>query len=251
MHLIQNYYYWGEGYPTILANTILVRFPNPLALPRASESENLTTSSTDLYEGGELWRYPGHCGLSLSWGSKCFPRKSGFFPCYCWRTSAKGLDGKIRKQARRFWNLKPQPPFSTVKIPKTSFRRQVPSTKIHNPEENTTLAIPNSFSGDLDELEERVKSMMEKSQNKYANGQQLAHRCKVCGKEGMGSAIKDHIEANHLEGIVIPCNLCDKTFRYRKTDSTKTSWFVICHILFNFRSRDSLRHHKRQTWFSH
>ena len=43
MHLIQNYYYWGEGYPTILAYTILVRFPNPLALPRASESENLTS----------------------------------------------------------------------------------------------------------------------------------------------------------------------------------------------------------------
>ena len=71
------------------------------------------------------------------------------------------------------------------------------------------------FSGDLDELEERVKSMMEKSENKYANGNYLADRCKVCGKEGMGRNIKDHIEANHLDGIVIPCNLCDKTFRSR------------------------------------
>ena len=57
--------------------------------------------------------------------------------------------------------------------------------------------------------------MMEKSQNKHANGKQAAHVCKVCGKEGMGSAIKDHIEANHIEGIVIPCNLCEKTFRSR------------------------------------
>ena len=86
---------------------------------------------------------------------------------------------------------------------------------MHNPEENTTVAIPSNFSGNLDELEERVKSMMEKSQNKRANGLQLADRCKVCGKEGHGTAIKDHIEANHLEGIVIPCNLCDKTFRSR------------------------------------
>ena len=31
----------------------------------------------------------------------------------------------------------------------------------------------------------------------------------------MSNAIKDHIEANHIEGIVIPCNLCDKTFRSR------------------------------------
>ena len=60
--------------------------------------------------------------------------------------------------------------------------------------------------------------MMEKSQNKITNGPNascLADLCKVCGKEGKGSAIKDHIEANHLEGIVIPCNVCDKTFRSR------------------------------------
>ena len=96
---------------------------------------------------------------------------------------------------------------TNTKIPKSS--------KIHNPGENSTLAIPGNFSGDLEELEERVKSMMEKSQNKLANGFQLANRCKVCGKEGVGKNIKDHIEANHLEGIIIPCNLCEKTFRSR------------------------------------
>ena len=60
-----------------------------------------------------------------------------------------------------------------------------------------------------------VRSMMEKSENKYASGHCLADICKVCGKEGMGSAIKDHIEANHIKGIVIPCNFCEKTFRSR------------------------------------
>ena len=98
-----------------------------------------------------------------------------------------------------------------VKAPKTSFK----SRQVQNSGEIRTLAVPNNFSGGLEELEERVKSMMEKSQNKYANGLRLAHVCQVCGKEGMGSAIKEHIEANHLEGIVIPCNLCDKTFRSR------------------------------------
>ena len=101
-----------------------------------------------------------------------------------------------------------------AKIPKHSFRRQAHSREMHNPEENTTVAIPGNFSGDLDELEERVKSMMEKSQNKLSNGRH-ADRCKVCGKEGQAPNIKDHIEANHLEGIIIPCNLCDKTFRSR------------------------------------
>ena len=91
-------------------------------------------------------------------------------------------------------------------------------------EGNTTVALQSQHSGDLDQLEEMVKSMMEKSENKYGNSNQKADRCKVCGKEGMGSNIQDHIEANHIEGIVIPCNLCEKTFR----------------------SRNALRHHNRK-----
>ena len=125
--------------------------------------------------------------------------------------------GKTEDKSRNMEEY--EKPFSAfnahAKIPKPSFRRQEPSTEIPNPEDNTTSAIPSKFSGDLAELEERVKSMMEKSQNKTANGLQVAHRCKVCGKEGMGANVKDHIEANHLEGIIIPCNLCDKTFRSR------------------------------------
>ena len=99
-------------------------------------------------------------------------------------------------------------------------------SRIFKAEENRALAITTNLSGEFEDLEERVRSLMGKSQNNYANGLRKADLCKVCGKEGMGSAIKDHIEANHLEGIVIPCNLCDKTFR----------------------SRNALRMHKRQKW---
>ena len=35
--------------------------------------------------------------------------------------------------------------------------------------------------------------------------------CKVCGKEGIPQVIRDHIEANHLEGISLSCDACDKT----------------------------------------
>ena len=69
------------------------------------------------------------------------------------------------------------------------------------------------------ELEQRVQSMMEKSQNDYATGLREAYQCKVCGKEGKGNAIKDHIEAHHLEGIVLPCDQCEKTFRCRNSFS--------------------------------
>ena len=79
----------------------------------------------------------------------------------------------------------------------------------------TRLTIPNYTSGDLQELDEKVKSMMEKSVNLIPSGKERAKICKVCGKEGAGIAIRDHIEANHLEGISLPCNICGKTFRSR------------------------------------
>ena len=78
------------------------------------------------------------------------------------------------------------------------------------------IAIPNFASGDLQELDEKVKSMMEASQNLDPSGKQKAKICKMCGKEGFGMAIRDHIEANHLEGVSLPCNVCEKTFRSRK-----------------------------------
>ena len=73
------------------------------------------------------------------------------------------------------------------------------------------------FSGELLELDEHIKSMMTKSPNMitYGNRSERASICTVCGKEGHPRNIKDHIEANHIEGISIPCTSCDKTFRSR------------------------------------
>ena len=90
-----------------------------------------------------------------------------------------------------------------------------------------TTSIPNQISGNLQALDEKVKSMMTLGQNmitagKLANGttkQQRASICKVCGKEGQGIVIRDHIEANHLEGISIPCIYCDKVFSSRNSVS--------------------------------
>ena len=65
--------------------------------------------------------------------------------------------------------------------------------------------------------------MMEKGQKmilagKRANGtlrQEITRICKVCGKEGLQKHIIKHIEANHLEGVSIPCDSCDKIFSAR------------------------------------
>ena len=46
--------------------------------------------------------------------------------------------------------------------------------------------------------------------------QKRAFVCKVCGKEGQSGNIRSHIEANHIDGISVPCANCDKNFSTRK-----------------------------------
>ena len=92
------------------------------------------------------------------------------------------------------------------------------------------LALPKTsvMSADLQQLDETVKGMMDTSENMIQDGKskRRAKVCKVCGKEGHATDIKRHIENNHLEGVSIPCNLCDKTLctrlalgRHRKSDN--------------------------------
>ena len=78
-----------------------------------------------------------------------------------------------------------------------------------------TSSVENFVCQDLQELDIKVKSMMEKSPNLIPYQNAKAKICKVCGKEGAGIAIRDHIEANHLEGVALPCNICGKIYRSR------------------------------------
>ena len=70
---------------------------------------------------------------------------------------------------------------------------------------------------DMESLDQQVKSMMTFSENAdpYLKGRR-ARICKVCGKEGGMINIMDHIEAQHIAGISIPCGLCGKVVGSRK-----------------------------------
>ena len=70
---------------------------------------------------------------------------------------------------------------------------------------------------EVSELDEKIKSLMSKSQNKIQEKRSMrtASICTVCGKEGGATQIKHHIEVNHLEGVSMPCIFCEKTFRTR------------------------------------
>ena len=82
-----------------------------------------------------------------------------------------------------------------------------------------TVALANNLSRDLGELVEQVNSMMEKTPRKTVKGKPV-YNCNVCGKEAESGDLKKHIEAKHLEGVSIPCNFCEKTFRSRNSLTT-------------------------------
>ena len=90
-------------------------------------------------------------------------------------------------------------------------------TNIEKAENARTVALNSKPIASEDMLDQQVKSMMHKSQNKIQSGKQwtTAAICDVCGKEGHPRNISNHIESNHMEGISIPCSLCQKTFRSR------------------------------------
>ena len=79
-----------------------------------------------------------------------------------------------------------------------------------------TVALPSQFSGDLQQLNSQSTSMMVKTSTQTSSGHPL-YRCMVCGKEDRSYNLRNHIEMNHLEGVSIPCNLCEKTFRCTKS----------------------------------
>ena len=92
--------------------------------------------------------------------------------------------------------------------------------------QETTVAVMNPLNSvDVQELDEKIKSMM-KIGDKITAGSQVGSRariCNICGKEGTLTNIKDHIESNHIEGITHPCSMCYKTFRSRHSLSMHKS----------------------------
>ena len=140
----------------------------------------------------------------------------------------KGLMGKTEYKLTDFGENERPSHCSSENSPNNSSMRQMPSKESRNSPQ--ALTRPPNLSGNFVELEEKVNQLMEKSQNKTADGKQLAYRCTLCGKEGHGINIKYHIEANHLQGVVIPCNFCGKIFIARHALKQHTPR---CHLRSN------------------
>ena len=78
-----------------------------------------------------------------------------------------------------------------------------------------TVALTRMDIEGIEGLAEKVKSMMEKTSSATPDGRRRLYVCKICGKEGQSINMQQHIEAAHLEGVALPCNICGKTCRSR------------------------------------
>ena len=69
----------------------------------------------------------------------------------------------------------------------------------------------------FNQLNSQISLMMEESETMVSNGSQMGrtYQCKICGKRSSASHIRDHIEGNHLEGVLIPCVFCTKVCKSR------------------------------------
>ena len=146
----------------------------------------------------------------------------------------KGLEGsKDQQESKEAEPLEPKEAYETNSTRLSSITEHIETetTYEHNKTGSNALALPktsvfsanlqvrlrNLATSNLQELDDTIKTMMETSENmiKVGKKQRRAKICKVCGKEGYSSDIKRHVEANHLEGVSVPCNLCDKILRWR------------------------------------
>ena len=81
--------------------------------------------------------------------------------------------------------------------------------------ERASAISKQNIAGDFKEMDEKIQTMMTYGKTFSKDGRRKNYACTVCGKEDKYTNIKNHIETNHLEGVSIPCNFCEKTFRSR------------------------------------
>ena len=185
------------------------KHPHPLIYMRGLKSANLLAIIDFLY-----------CGEA-----NVFQENLDSFLAIAEELQLKGLMGKDdadEKIQKEFFKI-PLPKKSNIPHKNEASMVKTPAQTIFSEqiiidESNLiggTLALTSQFSGDVQELEEKCLSMMEKTSVKSAHAN-LMFVCKVCGKETTNSNMKHHIEANHLEGVSLPCDFSEKTSRLRK-----------------------------------
>ena len=166
------------------------RHPHPMIYMRGMKSEDLVSILDFLYSGE----------------AKLYQENLNTFLTIAEEFQLKGLESNYKENHEKRSN---------------QIYEEPEAEKTHSAlEEMVNEVLPmksKSIVGELKDLDEKVKSMMEKGENMLPTGRtQTSYKCKLCGKQGQGNDIRKHIEANHVRGVSIPCNYCEETFNSRR-----------------------------------
>ena len=173
--------------------------PHPLIYMRGIKSEDLLAAVDFLYFGA----------------ANIHEEKLESFLALAEELQLKGLVGSGTEEETEEADIKPlakqetpEPDHLSTYEPQTP---DISTSRIQSPIIIETEAVANyTVAADLQNLDEKVKSMMETRGNRDRN-HKFARRCKVCGKEGPYSAMRDHIEAHHITGVSHTCHICGIT----------------------------------------
>ena len=177
------------------------KHPHPLIYMRGVKSDDLLAIVDFLYRGE----------------ANVFQENLDSFLAIAEELQLKGLMGKANNDELETPKKRKVPVYKNESSISTF--SESPQDQIMTTEYETsigTMALTSNFPKDFQDLDRQSTSMMMKTSSKSVDGKPL-YRCTSCGKEAQMSNLKDHIEANHLEAISLPCNQCKKTFRSRNT----------------------------------
>ena len=178
--------------------------------------EGKTRTSTGYHERWEVRRLSVHLGFPLLRRSKCVWKNLDAFLALAGELQLNGLqenrtddfiDETLIEHAGKLKETKP------IQNPHT-----VPRNKRGQEYKPETGILLDDDSGttSLADLDQKVKSMMEMSENPApGNSAGKARKCKVCGKEGIMQTINVHIQTNHITGLALPCEMCGKISKSR------------------------------------
>ena len=139
----------------------------------------------------------------------------------------KGLVGKSKGGEERYLEpsefLVPKSPAQNEETRMSKFSAiSSPPDMSQNPQARTVALASEHSYNDMQKLDEQINAMMTKTSVKDHHRMAL-YVCNTCGKKSQHANIRDHIEAKHLDGILVPCNFCDKMFKSRNSKATHIS----------------------------
>ena len=188
--------------------------PHPLVYMRGLKSEDLIAMMDFLYKGE----------------ANVFQENLDSFLALAEELKLKGLNSNTESETDKA-DFKPPKVYQEAALKKRRPERY------REPSRDTNHQISASYDmsiapitknqtviADNEDLDEKIRSMITRSDVSSGTSQGKMATCKICGKEGPYKAMPRHVEANHITGVSHACDICGYTSR----------------------SRNGLRQHKKQ-----